>query len=572
MSDRHIELNQNFASTSREGFGRRAWLGLFGTAAFVGAANAAETQAPAGRPVAVGPSGPLIVAGAGKAVAETNCGKVRGYIDSGILSFRGIPYAETTEGKNRFAPPVKPKPWTGIRSALSLPPAAPQAFNATVEYRRAAWRHDEEAFMFEWEDGQPGEDCVALNVWTPAADNRKRPVMVWINGGGFYAGSCDELRSYDGANLARRGDVVVVSMNHRLGPLGYLNLAEFGDRYASSANVGMLDLVASLEWVRDNISNFGGDPSKVFIFGQSGGGSKVATLLTMPSAKGLFHRASIQSAGNPLRGIDKNASAKSAAEIVAELGLNKSSIDKIHELPYYRIVQAAEDAGKKHGARQWGAVVDGKILPQHPFDPAASPVQTDIPVMIGTVLNENINSIQQGDPSLDDMSMDELRKRTAQMIGGKADAAVDLFRKNHPKESPYKLLSRITGATRRQNAITAAQRKAALNGAPVYNYWFHWQSPVLDGRAGAYHTSELPFCFYNTDRCAALTGGGPAPRALAAKVADAWIAFAKNGDPNHSGIPKWAAVTTAGVPTMVFDNVCTAKTDVDKDERDAVKA
>jgi para-nitrobenzyl esterase len=576
MSDCHIELNRNFAAACREGFGRRAWLGLFGgtAAALAGAsaASAAEAQAPTAKPAAA-PSGPLIMAGADKAVVETHYGKVRGYTSNGIFAFRGMPYAQNTEGKNRFTPPVKPTAWTGIRSALSLPPAAPQPFNATVEYRRAAWRHDEEAFMFEWEDGQPGEDCVALNVWTPSInDNRKRPVMVWIHGGGFVAGSCDELRAYDGANLARRGDVVVVSMNHRLGALGYLNLADYGDRYNASANVGMLDLVASLEWVRDNISNFGGDPAKVFIFGQSGGGSKVATLLTMPAAKGLFHRASIQSAGNPLRGLERASTAKSAAEIVGELGLNKSNIDKILELPYYRIIQASEDAGKKYGARIWGATVDGSIVPQHPFDPNASPVSAGVPLMIGTVLNENINSIQQGDPSLDEMSMEELRRRTAQLVGNKADTAVEIFRKNHPKETPYKLLSRITGAIRRQNAIYAAERKAVLKAAPAYNYWFHWQTPVLDGRAGAYHTSELPFCFDNTDRCAALTGGGPRPRALAAKVADAWVAFAKNGDPNHPGLPKWAPYNAADAPVMIFDNECVARNNPDKDERDAVKA
>ena len=243
----------------------------------------------------------VITASPHKNVVETESGKVYGCVKDGVVSFRGIPYGASTEGKNRFMPPAKPKPWPGERSALYWGPVAPQPFTSTIDSPRAGWRHDREAFMFDWEDGHDSEDCLRINVWTPSInDNAKRPVMMWLHGGGFVFGSSQELRMYPGDGLARRGDVVAVSVNHRLGALGFANLMDYGEQYASSPNVGMLDLVLALQWVKTNIANFGGDPNRVLIFGQSGGGAKVSTLMGMPSAQGLFHRGVVES-GSMLR-------------------------------------------------------------------------------------------------------------------------------------------------------------------------------------------------------------------------------------------------------------------------------
>jgi para-nitrobenzyl esterase len=576
------DITRDQPDSPEQGSTRRTWMKT--AAALAGGAAATNwlslDASAQSQPSASSSSSGVVSASAAKTIVETDAGKVRGFTHNGIHAFKGMPYAGDTSGAQRFMAPAKPKPWAGVRSSLALGPSSPQPFNATLQGRRTGWKNDEEAFMFDWDDGHPSEDCLRVNVWTPGlADNRRRPVLVWIHGGGYSSGSSNELRMYDGESLSRRGDVVVVSLNHRLGVLGYLNLAEYGPKWASAANVGQQDIVAALEWVRDNIANFGGDPRSVLIFGQSGGGGKVGTLMGMPSAKGLFQRASIQS-GSGVRRPAQDRSAELSAAVLQELGLNRSTVDKLQELPYERIVEAGLLAQRKlnpvaaapgtGGGVNWGPVVDGKILPEHPWDPKGSPLSADVPLLVGTVLNEFGNSIQGGDASLDEMSLDDAKKRLTAQRGDKAGDVLEVFRAKYPKATPYELVSRITGMTARQNAVTQAERKAAQGAAAAYLYWFQWQTPILDGRPRAYHCAELPFVFYNTDRTATMTGGGADARELAGRMADAWIAFARSGNPNHKGLPKWPAFTAAACPTMVFDNACVVQNGPDAGERRAL--
>lgn len=556
-----------------------------GTAATV-LAPAASMLAPEvhAAPKSMAGSETIVTASPKKNIVETDSGKVFGFVSNGIVTFKGMPYGASTAGKNRFMPPAKPEPWAGVRSALYWGPVSPQNYTSTFDGRRNGWNHDDESFMFEWEDGQPSEDCLRINVWTPSInDNKKRPVLMWIHGGGFTSGSDNELRMYDGESLARRGDVVMVSVNHRLGVLGYMNLIEYGEQYASSPNVGMMDLVAALEWVKTNISNFGGDPNTVLIFGQSGGGGKVSALMGMPSAGGLFHRAVVES-GASLRQGTLDRSAQVAAGVIAELGLNKDSISKIHDLPDHAIVQAAFDAGRKAAAAArgggrgpggggggWGPVVDGKVLPRNSFDPDAPSYAAKVPLIVGSVLNEMANAVQMGDASVDAWSMDEMKSRlSAQRGQEKAEHLIAVFQKLHPSATPFEIYSRISGMSGRVGALTMAQRKAAQGTAPAYNYWFQWQSPILDGRGRAFHCSELPFVFYNTERCARMTGNTPEARDLAARISDAWVSFARKGDPNHPGLPAWPRYDAETVPTMVFDAKCAAVDDPDGEGRKAV--
>jgi para-nitrobenzyl esterase len=520
----------------------------------VSGAPAAQAQVQAAHGVA-----PLI-ARDGDAVAATHTGRVAGYIRNGIFTFKGIPYADTSAGANRFMAPVKPRSWQGVRSSRQYGYVAPQG-------PRAGWANDEEAFMFAWDDGVQGEDCLRVNVWTPAvADGKKRPVMVWLHGGGYTAGSGQELRSYDGENLSRRGDLVVVSLNHRLNAFGYLDLSKFGDPYAASGNAGMLDIVAALEWVRDNIEGFGGDPQRVTIFGQSGGGGKVSTLMAMPAAKGLFHRAIIES-GSILQGIPQDHAQQLADAIVNELGLTAATLAQIQTLPYQQILTAADKVLRERRPKAvggipnfrrisaqlgFGPVVDGKILPGHPFDPAAPAISADIPMIIGTTLNEFVTALNH--PEFEAMSEADLQTRVRELYGDKAASVVDAFRERTPRAKPFDIWSRIAASGVRGSAIAQAKLKAAQGRAPAYLYWFTWQTPILSGRPRAFHCAEIAFVFDNTDRCETMTGGGAEPRALAGKMCDAWIQFARTGNPNHAQLPRWPAFSVQTIPTMIFDN------------------
>jgi len=548
---------------------------LLGTTAASGLVTAVAAAAPekanATKPTPAGK--PTIVASDEDAIAETATGKVRGYIRNGIYTYKGIPYGETTAGRVRFQPAQKAKPWTGVRSSMQYGRVCPQGL-------RGSWNNDEESWLFCYDDGVQGEDCLRVNLWTPGInDHKKRPVMVWLHGGGFVSGSSQEHRSYDGERLSRRGDVVVVSLNHRLGPLGYLNLAAYGEKYASSAHLGMLDIIVALEWVRDNIANFGGDPGNVTIFGQSGGGGKVGTLMAMPAAQGLFHRAIVQS-GSFLRAVLPERSAILTKAMLDELNLSPSQLGQLQDVPLQKLIEAGDAALLKthpHGplvwsrvADQlgWGPVVDGKLLPQHPFDPTAPAISAQVPMLIGTTLNEFTTSLNH--PENEAMTEAEVSKRLDAMYGNNPEHIIEVFRASHPGAKPFDIFSLAMTAQVRQGAVIQAGLKT-VQGTPAFLYWFTWKTSVLDGRPRSIHCCDLPFCFDNTDRNENLTGGGPGPRALAANVSEAWIHFARSGNPNHSGLPNWPAFSAESCPTMMFDTQCKLRYNPDNEERQAIQ-
>jgi para-nitrobenzyl esterase len=559
---------------------------ILGGAATLGTAAVVSTAASSLAPTAWGSPAVAskkeyhpIVASSSKNVVETDSGKIYGYARDGVIGYRGIPYGATTEGAARFMPPGKATPWAGVRSALYWGWASPCSMNATWDGRRANWARDDESFMFEWDDGQASEDCLRLNVWTPGLDNNKRAVMIFFHGGGQTFGSDNELRAYDGENLARQEDVVVMSVNHRLGVLGYLNLMEYGDQYAASPNVAMLDLIQALKWIQTNIANFGGDPNRVMIFGQSGGGQKVGTVMGMPGAKGLFHRASIQS-GSSLRQATPELSAKLAHATLAELGVTKDDIGKLHtDFTFQQIVQAGMIGVQKvaksetppagmGGGVGWAPVVDGKLVPRNTWDPAAPDSAKGVPFMVGTVLNEQSNSVQMGEPDVDGIDMTEAKRRLAISYAAHADHIMEVAQRLHPNASPFELYSRSMAMRNRLNAHKQAELKTK-EGTPAYLYWFQYQSPMCDGRGRSFHTIELPFAFHNAALCAKITGNAPESHQLASRTAGAWAAFAKTGNPNHPGIPKWQAYNDSK-PTMIFNTECAAANDPDGELREAV--
>lgn len=512
--------------------------------------------------VVLGQSDDAIVAGKNIAIAETESGKVKGYIHKGIYTYKGIPYAQA----DRFMPPSKPASWSTVRSSLTYGPVCPIDPTTSVV--------DEFEFPFNHDWGYHNEHCQSLNIWTPNInDGKKRAVMVWLHGGGFAAGSSIELPSYDGENLSRKGDVVVVTVNHRLNVLGFLDLSAYGEKYKSSANVGMLDLVAALQWVKQNIAKFGGDPDNVTIFGQSGGGGKVVTLMNAPSAKGLFQKAIVQS-GSYLTGFtEKSVSQRIAAVLLEELGLQASQVDSLQKLPYDKLSAASRKALmkvqeelKKQGkpipgfGLSWQPALDGNFLPYQPTDAAAIELSKNIPLLVGSTKNEFMPFL----PGTRDISMDSAKAILQKKYSDKTDAYIAAVKKAYPntaKPSDYTDIDVIF----RPGVIKHANLKAIPGAAPVYVYLFTWQSPVNDGIYKSMHCMELPFVFDNIDHCEQMTGGGKQAYILADKMSGAWINFAKTGNPNAKGLPQWPAYTPAQGATMIFDNQNAVMNNPDED-------
>jgi len=487
-------------------------------------------------------------------IAETAFGKIRGEEVQGIKIFKGVPYGASTAGRNRFMPPMDPAPWTDVRDALHYGSSTPQT---------------DPSYLRPHLNGE-SEDCLVLNVWTPALkDGRKRPVLFWCHGGGFSSGSGSSPVT-DGANLARRGDVVVVTINHRLNVLGFTYLAEFGGSdFASSGDAGMLDIVHALRWVRNNIEQFGGDPNTVMIFGQSGGGRKVGTLLAMPSAKGLFHRAVIES-GPTIQLVERDQAIRVAEMLLAKLNIDKTQVHDLQKLLVGRIMSAyfsilKDMAGQDQMTQGFSPTVDGKAVPHHPFHPAASPISADVPLMLGSTRTEMTLLSDPASFSLDEAG---LRGRVKSLAGVEGDALIDVYRKLNPGATPSDLFFLIASDYRYGAPVMKiAERRAALGKAAVHLYYFTWETPVEGGRLKSPHTIEVPFAFDNIQIDRGLIGGGADAMALADKVSDAWIAFARTGDPNTSKLPHWPAFNPTDRPTMVMNNQSKVVNDPIREQR-----
>lgn len=493
--------------------------------------------------------------------AETSFGRVRGLDDGGVKIFLGIPYGASTAGRNRFMPPGDPAKWSGVRDTFQYGPSAPQREPDGAE-RTSRLAVAAAALPAE------GEDCLVLNVWTPAVnDGGKRPVMFWCHGGGFAAGSGSSPVT-DGTHLAHRGDVVVVSLNHRLNVLGFTYLGALGgSEFAQSGDAGMLDIVHALEWVQDNIAEFGGDPGNVTIFGQSGGGRKVATLLAMPPAEGLFHRAIIES-GATLELVEREQAERVAQELLATLELPATRWRELQTLPLDTLMRAYFATVRRMNVDQmtmgFSPTVDGVAVAQHPFHPTASTVSADVPLIVGSTRTELTSSADEAAFTLDDAGM---RERVGALLGDRAGDVIDVYRRANPGASAAELYFLIASDARYGAPVMKiAERRAALGRGRVFLYYFRWETPLDGGRLKSPHTIEIPFVFHNLE-ASPLTADAPDASALADRVSAAWLAFARTGDPNTPELPQWPAFDAEQRATMVFDNQSTALDDPLREQR-----
>lgn len=518
--------------------------------------------------------GPILQIGENIAIAETSYGKVKGFILRGIYTFLGIPYGADTSGKNRFMPPQKPTPWNDIRPAVWWGNSAPQI----MDYRYA---NAYSSFVDHWNYDDVSEDCLRINIWTPAiGDGKKRPVMVWLHGGGYTNGNGIEQDGYSGENITRRGDIVFCSVNHRLGPIGFTNLAGVGgEKYAKSGNVGMLDIVAALEWIKDNIVNFGGDPGNITIMGQSGGGAKVCTVLAMPSAKGLVHKG-VALSGSTIKAIDKSYSEKLGSYILNEAGLSPAEVDKLQDIPWKDYILLANSAGEKLARDMggtgmmrgnFGPVADGVVLPLEPYFSDLNGHAAQVPLILSTTFNEM--SPSRTDASLENITLEEVKAKVKDRagfsagMGDKAGAVVDAYAKAFPDKKPVEIWSMIM--SNRVSVVATANAKVKQH-APVYVAWFGWQPPLFDKRMRAFHCLDICFWYYNTDLMYTHTGGGARPRKLSAMMADSLLKFMRTGNPNGGGLPAWDSYTSEKGETMILDDLCALKNDPDREARSAI--
>ena len=477
-------------------------------------------------------------------IVETEHGKVRGVMSGGIAVFKGLRYGADTSGRNRFMPPQPVKKWAGVRDALDYGNIAPQI---PADRRRTY----ADLILNDLQPGGMGEDCLVLNLWTPQPNRSgKRPVIVRFHGGGFYGGSSNSPGG-DGEMLARFGDCVVITVNHRLSALGYLYLGDEGE-FADSGSVGMQDLVAALRWVRNNVEAFGGDPKRVLIFGQSGGGAKVSHLLAMPDAQGLYSAAGVMS-GSRLTAMTREAAQEPAEKLLQKLGLTRKDIRKLQQLPFTTILAAqaeveANERSRGEAPRSFAPVL-GKAIPRHPFEPDAPAMSANIPLVVSTTLDERTYR-----ESRFDMTWDDVKTMLKRLVGNETDEVLEMYRNEDPKATPFIINARIiTDTSFRRSAYAMAERKAAkaaAGGAPVWMYLWTAPSPAFGGRWGATHGIDVSPSMH--DIRLPLVGPTADNLRLADQMASVWVSMAANGNPNNRYLPHWAPYDTTNRTTMVF--------------------
>lgn len=483
-------------------------------------------------------------------VVETAEGKVRGLSSGGVAVFKGLRYGESTAGTNRFRPPRPLQPWAGVRDALDYGNIAPQIPGD----RRRAYA---DLILNDVQPGGMGEDCLTLNLWTPEARrSAKRPVIVRFHGGGFYGGSSNSPGG-DGEMLARFGDCVVVTVNHRLSALGYLHLGE-EEPFADSGAAGMQDLVAALQWVSRNAEAFGGDPARVMIFGQSGGGAKVSHLLAMPSAKGLFSSAGIMS-GSRLVAVTREDADKQAQQLLRRLGLRRDQVKELQAVPFTTLLAAQADVEAAERARGEAprsfSPVLGAAIPHHPFTPGAPAESLDIPLVVSTALDERTYRETQFD-----MGWDVVLSRLQKRVGQDAGKLLSAYRDDDPAASPFIINARIvTDATYRLAANTVLERRVAAGGAPTWSYLWSSPSPAFNGRYGAVHGVDVAYSMH--DIRFPLAGPSTNNVRLADEIAGAWVALAAQGNPNNPRTPAWAPYDLENRNTLVFGSPTRTESD-----------
>ena len=482
------------------------------------------------------PAEPTIAASTDPVATTTN-GKIKGFLEGGVTVFKGVRYGADT-ATTRFQAPKAPEPWTGVKDALAYGASAPQAPAGDGGGLFLSWRPKPAPAN--------SEDCLFLNVWTAGLDDKKRPVLVWFHGGGWGTGS-GSSNAYDGVRLAKR-DAVIVTVNHRLNAFGYMNLAGYGEKYADSGVAGVLDMVLALQWVRDNIAAFGGDPGNVLIFGQSGGGLKISTLMGMDAAKGLFHRAVVQS-GAGLRLADKEASGKAAAEVVKKLGLDAATIDQIATRTVAEIQTAIEGV-----AGVGSPVMDGKNFTRHPFDPDGAPASVDVPLLIGVTRTEGTSLEGGRNKELFNITWDTLPKELQRALPGRnVKTIIDTYKKTQPNiEAPELYFGATSDNQFFRNSVTLADRKSKQGGAPVWFYELDWETPVMEGKRYVPHALDIGMIFDNVAKSESMSGTSPEAQAIADQMSSTWLAFAKTGNPANDKVPEWPVYTEASRNMMVF--------------------